>query len=99
LRFHPGDDSATVLTGMSLLTTSTNGLVPTTLIGAKSFCVSKLSLLIAGPTVIAGCTPQSSVIPVWRGAGHRVGCKGAVGAQPVFDNECLAEGFGQALRA
>ena len=30
-------NSATVLAGTSLLTTSTNGLVPTTLIGAKSF--------------------------------------------------------------
>ena len=61
--FTQATNSATVVAGMFLFTTSTNGLVPTTLIGAKSFCGSKFTLFMAGAMVSAGCTPQSSVEP------------------------------------
>ena len=54
-------NSATVLGGKSLLTTSTKPLIATALIGAKSLIGSWLSLLIAGAIVIGGVIAQSRV--------------------------------------
>ena len=91
-------NSATVFTGMFLLTTSTNGLVPTTLIGAKSFGRVERHLGHRWRDHDRRLHAPQQRMSVRRGAGDRLAGNRAIGADPVLDDEWLFERIGEVLR-